>query len=190
MLAVAATTASTWTAIGTLALAVATLLAVIVGAIALWQNRAAFGLSRNEVEEAHRPVVVPVADRRRMDPAGPGGMPGLARPKIAAAGELLVPVENIGTGPAVTLEARIDTWLTESGEWSAIGVGQQTSAMTAGLGIHTLLPLEIKVPKVSDVSGFVLTLTYTNVAGQAWTTSARYIPTRERYENVTITQHE
>lgn len=152
----------------------------------LTQTQREIELSRTEVEEAHRPVVVPVADRRRLDPAGPGVTPGPAVPKIVKDDVLMIPVENIGSGPAVQLEATITHWLTESGEGSAFGPGKQRSAMIAGLGVGGLMPLELKLHGVRGVSGFWLTLTYTDVAGKGWITKARYVPDRERYEDVTF----
>jgi hypothetical protein len=186
VLAITSTTALTWTAIGTLVLAVVTLTAVVVSTIALRQTRADIALSRKEVEEAHRPVVVPVADRRRLDPAGPGVSAGPTRPKPVKDEALMVPIENIGSGPALHLEARIVQWLTESGEWSQHGPGPQTPASAAGLGVGVVMPLEIKLHGIRGVSGFWLTLTYSDVAGKGWITKARYVPDRERYEDVTI----
>ena len=99
---------------------------------------------------------------------------------------IVVPIQNVGSGPALHLEARIDQWLTESGEWSQHGPGPQTPAAATGLGVGILAPLEIKLHGVRGVSGFWLTLTYEDVAGKGWITKARYIPDRDRYEDLTI----
>jgi hypothetical protein len=188
-----------WTAVGTLALAAvtfalagATFLMVKLTRRALTQSRDEIALSRKEVEEAHKPVVVPLADSRQMEfGAGLTGRTNwAAKPRLDTADILAVPIENVGSGPAVKLEARIDQWLTESGEWSSLGAGPQRSALVAGLGIGVLMPLEIKLHGLGRVSGFWITLTYEDVAGSTWATKARYVPDHERYEDVTITAHE
>ena len=93
-----------WTAIGTLALAVVTLAAVIVAAIALRQTRAAIALSQKEVQEAHRPVVVPVVGEREVGTASRSMLP--VGPKVRD-GLVVIPVQNIGVGPALHVEASL-----------------------------------------------------------------------------------
>lgn len=173
-----------WTAVGTLALAVVTGISLAFGWRSLRQGQ-------REVEEAHRPVVVPVTDSREMEFAAglSKRITSLAKPRMTEVDTLNVPVENVGSGPALQLEATITQWLTESGEWSAFGPGPQRSALVAGLGIGVLMPLEIKLHGVRGVSGFWLALTYSDVAGKRWITKARYVPDRRRYEDVTIHTH-
>lgn len=50
------------TAVGTLALALVTLAAVALAVRALKQTQQEIEVSRSQVEESHRPLVVPVAD--------------------------------------------------------------------------------------------------------------------------------
>jgi hypothetical protein len=105
-----------WTAVGTLALALATLIlatatlwAVYLTRRSLSQTQEEIALSRREVEEAHRPVIVPLADPRliRMAGATSMGKPA-AQPAVHTTGQLTVPIENIGTGPALRVEASIE----------------------------------------------------------------------------------
>jgi hypothetical protein len=168
------------------ALAAATFWMVKLTRGALAQNQQEIALSRREVEEAHRPVVVPVADTRRMEPAGAGRPTGPAVPVVYEAGRLLVPVENVGSGPALRLEATVEQWLTEDGEPAALPPGTQKPAAAAGLGSGVLMPLEIGLERVTGLSGFWLSMIYSDVAGKRWVTSARFIPARGRYEDVTI----
>jgi hypothetical protein len=109
MLAITLTTASAWTAAGTLLLAAATFVSLIfarsalkktqdqieLGQAQLTQTQREIELSRREVEEAHRPVVVPVADTlqrsSRTVRSGPDVSDHL----------LVIPLRNIGSGPAL-----------------------------------------------------------------------------------------
>lgn len=73
VLAITLTTASIWTAIGTLAVAFVTGVSLYFGWRSLRQNQREIELSRKEVEEAHRPVIVPVVDDTSyMDLGGEG----------------------------------------------------------------------------------------------------------------------
>src|ERR1700680_4128893 len=95
-----------WTAIGTLALAFVTLL---LASATFWmvkltrgslaQTKDEIALSRREVEEAHRPVLVPVVDTTSYIDLGADGANRERRPQLEPGGRLFVPVENIGSGP-------------------------------------------------------------------------------------------
>ena len=118
MLAITATTASIWTAIGTGALALATFVSLFfarralnktqaqieLGQSQLKQTQEDIALSRNEVEEAHRPVIIPVDRTTRMD-FGTATLEAI--PQILNDGRLIVPIENIGSGPALNLACSI-----------------------------------------------------------------------------------
>jgi hypothetical protein len=176
-----------WTAVGTLALAIVTGISLAFGWGSLRQNQEEIALSRREVEEAHRPVVVPVADRRRMDPAGPGVTPGDAFPRVYEAGRLLVPIENIGSGPALRIEATVRL-LDEAGDPSLAPSGPVTPAYVAGLGQSMVLPLDIAAHGWQIGVCFELTLLYEDVAGKRWRTVGSYIDGRMRYEKVSISK--
>jgi hypothetical protein len=178
-----------WTAIGTLGLAAVTLAAVIVGAISLRQTRKAIALSRKEVEEAHRPVVVPVviahppdlvlrsvSGSRRTFPD---------RPSVAESGVLAVPVQNIGSGPALCVVASIER-LDENGERYTGAIEHQTPGKVAGLGKDQTVPIEIRYHGWEERWNFELTLVYKDVAGKQWATISRYVAEHRRYEDVAI----
>jgi len=175
-----------WTAIGTLALAAVTLAAVIVAAIALRQTRADIALSRKEVEETHRPVVVPVlvtpAPATASVSASRHTLP--TRPSVVEPGVLAVPVENIGSGPALDIVARAELLLID-GTRAGHG-GEPTSIGTLALGSSALTHIEIHTARWTEGACFALTLTYADVAGKRWTTTARYFGDPLRYEDVTI----
>jgi hypothetical protein len=108
------------TGIGTLALAMVTVGAVVVGGLALKDAEGQIDVSRKQVAESHRPVVVGVADTARVIPEalGSGGVviprgrkvrahpymlqlpgPTGTYPQLAkiAQSVLVVPIENIGS---------------------------------------------------------------------------------------------
>jgi hypothetical protein len=192
-----------WTAIGTLALAAATFVSLLfarrslrqmqeqikLGQQQLEQTQAEIALSRREVEEAHRPVVVPLADSRFIDITGysGSGRPA-ARPAVFGEGQLTAPIENIGTGPALRIEASVQL-LNDEGGPSVAGTGNQTPAHVPGLSTAVRVAPTIRVHGLTGLTGFWLTLTYEDVAGRAWVTKARYIKTRGRYEDVTVDVH-
>lgn len=106
----------TWdrTAIGTLALAAVTLLLagasfwmVVLTRGSLAQTKDEIALSRREVEEAHRPVLVPAVDSTSYIDLGAIGANRERRPQLEPGGHLFVPVENIGPGPALNVEATV-----------------------------------------------------------------------------------
>jgi heme exporter protein D len=118
MLAITATTASIWTAVGTLALAVATFVSLFFARRSIRQNQEQIKqgqeqleqtqreieLSRKEVEEAHRPVLVPVlltrpsVSRSVSSRSGRGPRPAY-EPEASGPDGLRFPVQNIGSGP-------------------------------------------------------------------------------------------
>jgi hypothetical protein len=132
------------TALGTLALAVATFASlrfarrslgqmqqqIKLGQHQLEQTQREIELSRSEVEEAHRPVVVPVADPTAYMDLGADGANRERRLQLEQGGRLFVPVQNIGSGPALNVEATVSgVSLPDEGRTE-----HQTSARIAGLG--------------------------------------------------------
>jgi hypothetical protein len=102
-----------WTAVGTLALALATLVSLFFGRRSLRQNQEQIKqgqeqleqtqreieLSRKEVEEAHRPVVVPVVDSTSYMDLGADGANRERRPHLEPGGRLFVPVRKYRVRP-------------------------------------------------------------------------------------------
>ncbi len=101
------------TALATFVLALATFGALFVAIRslrytedALTQTQEEVELSRREVEEAHRPVVVPIVDAtRKIRPDRPDSP--LMGPQIMLEGILWVPIQNIGSGPALSIDVEI-----------------------------------------------------------------------------------
>jgi hypothetical protein len=188
------------TAIGTLLLAATTLLSLFfvrrslkqtqvqinLGQRQLAQTQEEIGfsrkeicLSRKEVEAAHRPVVVPVAGGQHFTLANGEDLP--AGPYVPKLGLLVVPIMNVGLGPALCLDWTIEGLdLAES--WSE----RQRLGEVTGIGVSEVLSLEIAIDDLDDVPDFNLTLTYDGVAGKGWRTVAGWIAADGRYEGLAI----
>jgi hypothetical protein len=168
-----------WTAVGTLALAAVTGASLLFGWKSLRQGQ-------KEVEEAHRPVLVPLADSRPIDVTGYSGVGrASAQPAVPTENQLAIPIENIGTGPALRVEATVEL-LNDEGGPSAAGTGGVTLALLTGIKASGSVVPVIRVHGLAGLPGFWLTLTYEDVAGKGWITKARYIKTLRRYEDLTV----
>jgi hypothetical protein len=169
------------TGLATALLALVTLASVVLTRRALKQTRDEIDLSRREVEEAHRPVLVPV-----IDPTREVGIPGHGRFPVgpqAADNRILVSVENIGSGPA------LDVSLTVALAAEHVPEAQQcarTTKTATGIGVGRITTLELPLVGATVVP-FQLRLTYSDVAGKPWETTARYaIGMASRYEDLSI----
>src|ERR1700722_1865275 len=127
-------------------LAVGTFFSVRLGKAALAQTQKDIELQRQEVEEAHRPVVIPVVSARPsvVTSDSQSRHTAVARPSLVEHGVLAVPIQNIGSGPALRVRASIRR-LNEDGEpWTGGATEPQTPGTTAGLGQEAVLPIEIR----------------------------------------------
>jgi hypothetical protein len=191
-------------AIVTAGLAIATFMSVVVarGSLAkaqatielsqlqLTQTQQEIALSRQEVEEAHRPVVVPIADHRKMDSTTErlvqGRSVAWAYPIVYKPDELLVPIKNVGSGPALCLELSVKPLDQAAHPSATTPLGPATSAKIAGLGVDVILPLYIHADGWREGIDFELAVTYEDVAGKRWATTGRYVHARNVYEDVAI----
>jgi hypothetical protein len=172
-----------WTAIGTLALAVVTGISLAFGWGSLRQTQQEITISRQEVEQAQRPVVVPVADHRRISPALPGVGDGPAMPRVYEEGKLLAPIENIGSGPALRIVASVKL-RDEVGNPSVGPDGPKVPAYVAGLGTGVILPLSIGAHGWQSGVNFQLDVEYDDVAGKGWKTTSLFVS--GHYEGTSI----
>jgi hypothetical protein len=185
------------TAIGTLSLAAATVLSLFFARRSLKQTHAQIklgqqqiaetqeeiALSRRQVEEAHRPVMVPVTGGQHVTLTSGKKLP--AGPYVPEPGLLVVPIMNIGLGPALYLESTIDG-LDSAGGWSGDSSDPRPLGGVTGVGVSGVIRLEIAIHDLIDVPDFRLTLIYDDVAGRGWRTVARWIAGYGQYENLTI----
>jgi hypothetical protein len=167
------------TALGTLALAAVTAVSLVFGWVSLHQGQ-------REVEEAHRPVLVPLADPRPMGMVETGlSEPTSARPLLLGEGQLVVPIENIGTGPALRVEVSVQM-LNPDGGPTSVGTGGMEPAVLTGIKASGSVAPIVKIRGLADVPGFSLTLTYEDVAGKSWITKSRFIVTARRYTDIAV----
>jgi len=188
------------TAIGTLLLAAATLLSlfflrrslkqtqaqIVLGQRQLAQTQEEIGfsrkeicLSRKEAEAAHRPVVVPIAGGQHFTLANGEDVP--AGPYVSSPGLLVVPMMNIGLGPALCLESAIEGLGPVNGWSERRPLGEVT-----GIGVAEVISLEIAIQDLSDIPDFNLTLTYDGVTGKGWRTVACWLAGEARYDGLAI----
>jgi hypothetical protein len=175
-----------WTAVGTLALAFVGAVALVVAWLTLRETKADLALSRKEVEEAHRPLVVPLNDRREVNLGSARGTDKLpAVPHTRQVSEngrvrsqLLVPIENIGTGPAIRLEAGI----------ALDSNAESSSRSLPALRADGRLFLEFWLAggdAASVTPSYRLTVRYEDVAGKARSTLAYFAAHDGRYDSLT-----
>jgi hypothetical protein len=184
-----------WTAVGTLTLAVATFVSLFfarnalkktqaqieLGQAQLKQTQQEIELSRKEVEQAHRPVLVPVADTNQDKAVGNTIRSG---PQVLLGGVLGVPVQNIGSGPALRIEAAIEPINPiEGGPWGGLPIAR----IVPGMGVSELFVLEFTLRGIGEVPAFNLALTYEDVAGNRWTTAGHWMRQPGVYTDLTIT---
>jgi hypothetical protein len=165
------------TALATAALALLTVVALWFTWRSLKQTKQEIRLSRDEVEQAHRPVLVPVLDNTRAMSL-PDAQTRPAVP-VVPGNRIYVPVENIGAGPALDVEMGITLTAQQLPDAYA---GEHT-IKAPGIGIGHLTTLEQPLAGASSFAGttagflsspFDLRLTYLDVAGKRWLTTARF----------------
>lgn len=206
MIAVAFDGTWDWTAVGTLALALATFVSLYfarralgqaqeqirLGQGQLEQTQREIELSRREVEEAHRPVVVPVviAGRPQLGKSvsrGPSDYP--MRPFTAEPGKLVVPVQNIGAGPALNVVASIERLQDDGGPWSS-AIEHQTPGKATGISPGAPVHIEVFYHGWEQHWSFRLTVAYEDLAGKRWATVGDYIGGSARFEGVAVKEAE
>jgi hypothetical protein len=174
MLALSTTGALELTAYATLGLAGVTGVLAWLTRRSLLQTSEEIGLSRREVEEARRPVVIPFVNE-----------PDQHVPRIEG-DRLWLPVQNIGSGPALRVEASV-RFLTGTDEitrklqplrlaGSAVGIAVAQMAWL-GNGDHIA---------VGHDRDFEVWITFEDVAGKRWVTFSRWSAKERRYADSTL----
>ena len=200
------------TAIGTLLLAAATFLALIFVSRSLKQTQAQIELgqwqlaatqeeigfsrkeaclSRTDAEVTHRPAVVPVAGGEHVTLAGGEELP--AGPAVPERGLLVVPIMNIGLGPALSVEATIEGLdpldpRSPDPRLGPITDPRPLGAVT-GMCMSEVMGLEAAINGLGEVPSFKLTLAYRDIAGKEWLTVATWVAENGRYVDLSIRSH-
>ena len=143
---------SFWTGLG--ACATATLAFVTLWVVVL--TRRALTESRKEVQEAHRPVVVPLNDNREIPVVlGAAGHPQERARPFGSHESLYLPVENIGSGPALDVLVRV---------WALDGPGARLEVEVSGLGVQRPVSVSIRWPELgAGAPTFAFELVYADV---------------------------
>jgi hypothetical protein len=159
------------TAVGTLLLATATSVSVIFAGWALRHSRTEIDEMLRQGERAHRPVLIPVADHRRMELGALGTME--RAPRLNDGKLLIVPLENIGPGPALNVcgyAMRLD-----AADVRPRPVEQaKGQAKVVGVAQGSFFPLEIEVPAWPSNASFELSIVYEDVVGNGWNTRGKW----------------
>jgi hypothetical protein len=97
-----------------------------------------------------------------------------------------VPIRNAGAGPALKVRAQISFGDVE-GNPSTLGAASDSDTELAGIShLESWVTLTFRRVPVQGATGFVLRLTYEDVAGQSWTTEARYSKATTTFPEVSI----
>jgi hypothetical protein len=137
--------------VGTLILAVVTLGSVLLGWTAL-------GDTRKELEASQRPVMVPVASNAGVEnPArltdGPSAYRSTdaiqARPTALEGGMLMVPIRNIGAGPALSVTV-IVICRNDAGEYSEAWGNRMYDGYLYAAPVGDTIPVLIAIDRLGD----------------------------------------
>jgi hypothetical protein len=112
----------------------------------------------------------------------PTGIP--CQPDAHSDGVMAVPIENIGTGPALVVAATVNM-RNDDGTSGASG-----EATPGGVRADGRVPLlfEIAGLRGGPAPGYQLELTYMDVANTSWQTLDSFDPSERAYEGATITR--
>jgi hypothetical protein len=159
------------TALATVLLAVLTFATVVVGVRALRRSKDEIDLSRREVEQAHRPVLIPINDENQELLASGKAATYRAKPRYQENNRIVVPIKNIGEGPALNIIVAVGppSWVDEPAP-----IDDVQWIRVVGLGVSESAQVAVYVQGLTELADFSLALTYVDVAGKTWRTSADY----------------
>ena len=100
-------------------------------------------------------------------------------------GTLVVPVQNIGVGPALNVVAAIERLQDDGGSWTG-AIDHQTPGQATGISPGAPVHIEILAHGWEERWSFRLTVTYEDIAGKRWATVGVYIGGSRRYEHVAV----
>jgi hypothetical protein len=165
------------TAVGTVLLALATFVSVQIGRRALRGGQREIELSRREVEEAHRPVVMPLIAYRGANP--------VLGPHQAKQGHIIVPIENIGSGPALDIEVVVTPRDDEGNQSEAWGDRKYVGKLP-GLGAGASKEVNVEIEGLGDLPSLDVWITYSDVAQKEWVTVARWSRPHDGYDDLSV----
>jgi hypothetical protein len=112
-----------------------------------------------------------------------------ARPYYLQSNRLVVPIKNIGSGPALNISLNV-TPVKAEGQQSAPWDGKDYTIVVLGLGVGEAIPAIVPIPGLGGVPSFLLRVMYSDVAEKAWVTSSKYFDLGGgSYAHVSIVPH-
>src|SRR5205823_3802819 len=96
------------------------------------------------------------------------------RPTFMESSRIVVPIKNIGSGPALNIAVSI-TPRNPAGEFTEASGDARHTTTLLGLGVAELTAVAVYIPNLGALPGFDLWVTYSDVAVKPWTTAARYV---------------
>lgn len=150
----------------TAVLAVAAIVAARYAKDALDTARADLKTAQDQLEGAQRPLVVPST----------GTQPLVMQGQYSADNTLVVPVDNIGPGPALDVSGEIELLDVEGQPSTNRGAALRsiTAGALAGAVPGPPADLRFHAPGWQEGASLRLTLYYRDVAGKQWRTTARF----------------
>jgi len=140
---------------------------------------------QREVEEAHRPVLVPVDDRRTILLPGRGEKQAAPRVLNEDPAIVMIPIENVGSGAALNVRGHVESdtdasTLIESKPLATAGDGATKAlwfAAAAWLGTPG-----------GSAADFALSVRYEDVGQGTWLTTARSDTSKDRFDEIKISR--
>jgi len=151
------------TGLGTVLLALAT--AILAG-----YTRMSVAQAGKELEQSQRPVLVPLVSAD-------------VQPHIAD-GRFLLPLMNVGVGPAMQVSAEIEFGDVD-GNPSAAPRVWDSAGMTA-VGAGKIVMLEFRDVALASPMGFAFNVQYHDVSGKAWHSRAAYSEAKASFRDVEV----
>jgi hypothetical protein len=172
------------TAVGTLALAIATFLMAKKTAEAAETSKDLVRLERDQLRQAYLPVVVPVIERLQVaevrDVAQSGTQLDSGEVRVT------VPVANIGVGPALGVDLDI-YWLDQVGNRSVAPQPMRIPAKIGGLAPGSSWEMQARFRGLATPPlPFRVSLTYSDTSGIRYLTRGRYFPEEELFRELTV----
>lgn len=150
----------------TAVLAVAAILAARYAKVALDTARTDLKTAQDQLEGTQRPLVVPST----------GTQPLVMRGEYSADNALVIPIDNIGPGPALEIRGEVELLDVEGQPSTNRGAALRsiTAEALAGAAPRPPADLRFRAPGWQEGASLRLTLHYRDVAGKQWRTTARF----------------
>jgi hypothetical protein len=145
------------------------LLAIATAGLAVY-TRTSVNQGALELAQSQRPVLVP----RRDDRSKPGFKNG----------RFLLPVVNVGVGPAMTIRCQVEFGDIEGNASAAPTLSIETARTAIGANEHAFLAFE-NVALTSPM-GFAFNIEFADVSGNAWLTRGFYSEAAQEFRDVVI----